>query len=201
MNAYDRARADAARYTPRFTTEAPRRMVKPMLPNSYDATQGGKASIPQYEANNAAMYQLQPVDQASDLQRIANRYGNGVVTPATSPAVVPIAQRYGATPAMGGMPSQDAGFREVGPSSAAQAQAPGWFQGALADAGAKARGMGPQLENNTQSRWAISGRNSQTPSTMRYYQNKDIRDKRMNPQKQNRRSNWMPYGSDEEDNY
>lgn len=200
MTAAERAKADAARYTPRFTTEAPRRMVRPELPNNYDATMGGKATIPQYEANNRKMYSLAPVPTAGspdDLQRIASRYGNGVVTPATNPklgapAPAAIAGRY-SFPA----PSSDVVDPQytapADAASTAQMQQPSWFQGALADASGRARGMGAAPENNAPSRWAVSGRGSQTPSTIRYYQNKDIRDKRMNPQRSRREEDWSPY--------
>ena len=96
MTAQERAKADAARYTPRFTTEAPKRMVRPELPNNYDATMGRNkwgnmnASDEQYLENNRKMYSLVEVPQPQGSQAQAQAW-----QAPTQADAVSIARRFG----------------------------------------------------------------------------------------------------------
>ncbi len=93
MSPSERAQADAKRYAVRFRGDPATQQVAPRLPNSFDATQGGRLDVGSagYKANNRGMYELNPVGRAvergwqsptaGDAGSIASRYGGGSVPP------------------------------------------------------------------------------------------------------------------------
>ncbi len=158
MTAAEQAQADAKRYAVRFTTDAPKRQVRPKLPNSFDAAQRDTRGVPtvsdaQYRTNNRDMYSL------TDVPATGTPVDRGWQSP-TNPMA--IAERYGGRDAMvqtgANMVSATPQGGSAGPSGPAGSTAARSFDNVAAirsqtaQGGANA-GVQPPAQN-AQQRWA-----------------------------------------------
>lgn len=206
MTAQERARADAKRYTPRFVGDAKTQLVRPMLPANYDVAardKNGLASRTPEEMARLSQMQRTLVNvpdaapaptagwqapKLTDVAKIAQRYGggdSGLPSGMAYQNTMMAGQRAG-NPQMWPQPKPTGSAGPVGNGLVPpETQVPDWFQERQAQASANADAMGSQTEGNAQQRWTSGGRTSNTPSTIRFYQRKDIRDRRMNPRQRN----------------
>jgi len=163
MTAADRYKSDMRRWQPRFSTDAGTRLVRPELPNNFDAAQHNRwgtptASEQQYQANNRAMYNL------VDIPPVAPAVPRGWQSPSAVDALS-IAGRYGGDEAMADTSMNILGSnrwqpvlnnapppRQGPPAPTATPSTPAWFQSALADA--SERSITQRPTGNAQQRWS-----------------------------------------------
>ena len=194
MTSADRYQSDMRRWQPRFSTDAGTRLVRPELPNNFDAAQHNRWGIPtaseqQYQANNRAMYNL------VDIPPVAPAVPRGWQSPSAVDALS-IAGRYGGDEAMADTSMNILGSNgwqpvlnnpqapmQGPPAPTSTPSTPAWFQSALADASERTSTMGgvddpisyksrmmDNLESrssqNAQQRWSQGGQQEAQGSTI-----------------------------------
>jgi len=176
MTAQERRKYDQSRYGPRFADEPKQQLVRPELPNNYDAAQKNSQGVPttspaQYQENNRRMYSLQPIPTMGkavprgwqaptpmDSLAIGGQYGGAQGTGSTFSNLTGIPSASAPPslqPGMAPTPMQRRPMSALGVSPAfahddIESSQPSWFQDAQSQASARAATLVPPSENTFQ---------------------------------------------------